>query len=91
MIVDLSSSLITMGCSHYGPYTLFDCVCMLKGSNILRGSSVNKIFVTVPEDMAAISHTHLPIKAAISSFLDTSDQVPLILPKMQDQKSSTLH
>jgi len=33
-----------------------------------------------------ISCTYLPIKAALSLFLDACDEVPLILPKMEDQK-----
>jgi len=49
-----------------------------------------KYFVTVPEDVARTSHTYLPIKAAISFFMDVCDQAPLILPKMQDQISLTL-
>ena len=40
--------------------------------------------------MAGISHTYLPIKAAISFFMDAWDQAPLILPKMQDQQSLML-
>jgi len=46
--------------------------------------------VTVPEDVAGISHTYRPIKAAISLFMDAHDQAPLILPKLQDQYSLTL-
>ena len=49
-----------------------------------------KEVVTVPEDVARISHTYLPIKASISIFMDACDQGPLILPKMQDQISLTL-
>jgi len=41
--------------------------------------------VTVPEDVAGISRTHLTIKAAIFLFVEAFDQAPLILPKMQDQ------
>jgi hypothetical protein len=44
-----------------------------------------KYVVSVPEDATGISHTYLPIKAAISVFMDAGDQAPLILPKMQDQ------
>ena len=40
--------------------------------------------------MARISRTYLPIKAAISFFMDAFDQAPLILPKMQDQILLTL-
>jgi len=42
-----------------------------------------KYVVTVPEDVAEISCTYLPRKAAISLFMDAWDQAPLILPKMQ--------
>jgi len=49
-----------------------------------------KWVVTVPEDVARISRTYLPIKAAMSFFMDACDQAPLILPKMQDQISLTL-
>jgi len=45
---------------------------------------------TVPEDVARISRTYLPIKAAISFFMDVFDQAPVILPKMQDQISLML-
>jgi len=38
-----------------------------------------------------IIRTYLLIKTAISLFKDTSDQVPLILPKMQDTRLLTLH
>jgi len=41
--------------------------------------------VTVPEDVAGISRTCLPIKAAIFLSMDACDHGPLILPKMQDQ------
>jgi len=44
-----------------------------------------KYVVTVPEDVAGISRTYLPIPAAISCIIDACDQAPLILPKMQDQ------
>ena len=40
--------------------------------------------------MARISRTYLPIKAAISFFMDAFDQAPIILLKMQDQISLTL-
>jgi hypothetical protein len=40
--------------------------------------------------VARISRTYLPIKAAISFFMDAFDQAPLILLKMQDQISLTL-
>ena len=40
--------------------------------------------------MARISCTYLPIKAAISVFMDVCDQAPLIILKMQDQISLTL-
>ena len=33
-----------------------------------------------------ISHTYLPIKAAISLLMDACDRAPLMLPKMEDQK-----
>jgi len=49
-----------------------------------------KYVVTVLEDVAGISSTYLPIKAAISLLMDACDQVPLMLPKMQDQKLLTL-
>ena len=49
-----------------------------------------KYVVTVPEDVAGISRTYLPIKAAISFCMDAFDQAPLILPKMQDQILLTL-
>ena len=32
-----------------------------------------------------ISHTYLPIMAAISLFMVACDQAPLMLPKMEDQ------
>jgi hypothetical protein len=50
-----------------------------------------KYVITVPEDVVGTSHTYLPIKAAISIFMDACDEVPLIFPKMQEQKSLTLH
>jgi len=40
--------------------------------------------------VARISRTYLPIKAAISFYMDACDQAPHILPKMQDQISLTL-
>ena len=49
-----------------------------------------KSVVTVPEDVVGISHTYLPIKAAISVFMDACDQSPLIIRKMPQQKSLTL-
>jgi hypothetical protein len=49
-----------------------------------------KSVVTVPEDVATISGTYLPIEAAISFHMDGCDQAPLILPKMQDQTSLIL-
>ena len=49
-----------------------------------------KWVVTVPDDVAEIFCTFLPITAAISLFMDACDQVPLIIPKMQDPKSLTL-
>ena len=42
-----------------------------------------KYLITVLEDVVDISNTYLPITAAISLFMDASDQVPLILPKKQ--------
>ena len=50
-----------------------------------------KQVVTVLEDVAGISRTYLLIKPAISLFMDACDQAPLLLRKMQDQKSLTLH
>lgn len=35
--------------------------------------------------MVGLSHSYLCIKAAISFFVNTCNQVPFILPKMQDQ------
>jgi hypothetical protein len=49
-----------------------------------------KYIVTVPEDVARISRTYLPIQAAIFFFLDVCNQAPLILPKIQDQTALTL-
>jgi hypothetical protein len=49
-----------------------------------------KYVVTVPEDVARISSTYMPIKAVISFFMDVCDHAPLILPKMQDLISLTL-
>jgi len=49
-----------------------------------------KYVVTVPEIVAGISRTYLPIKAAMCCFMDARDQAPLILPKLQDQISLTL-
>ena len=40
--------------------------------------------------MARISRTYLSTTAAISFFMDSFDQAPLILPKMQDQISLTI-
>ena len=68
----------------------FDCFNTLNGSSILSVSSVNEKVVTVLENVVGISHTYLPIQIAISFFMDACDQAPLILPKMQDQKSFTL-
>jgi len=50
-----------------------------------------KWVVTVLVDVVGIFRTYLPIKAAISLFMDTCDQEPLLLPKMQDPKSLRLH
>jgi hypothetical protein len=44
-----------------------------------------KYIVTVPEDGARISHTYLPLMAAIFLFMNVCDQAPLILPKMEDE------
>jgi hypothetical protein len=52
---------------------------------------VMKKVVTIREDVAGISHTYMPIRAAISLFIDASEQVPLILPNMHGQKLLTLH
>ena len=49
-----------------------------------------KLVVTVPEDVAGIFHTYLPINNAIKPFMDACDQVPLIFAKMQDSKSLAL-
>jgi len=49
-----------------------------------------KYVVTVPEDVARISRTYLPIKATISFFMDAYDEEPPKLPKMPDQISFTL-
>ena len=49
-----------------------------------------KLIVTVWEDAAKIFSRYLPIKAAISLFDDACGQVPLILPKKEEQKSLTL-
>jgi len=43
-----------------------------------------KYVVTVPENVAGISHTKLPMKAAIFLYMDACKQAPLILPKIQD-------
>ena len=48
------------------------------------------LLTLVPENVAGISHAYSPIQAAISLFMDGCDQVPHILPKMQNKKSSTL-
>jgi len=48
------------------------------------------LVITVQEDVAEISRTYLPIKAAISLFIEDGDQVPLILQKKHEQKSLTL-
>jgi hypothetical protein len=45
-----------------------------------------KYVVTVQGDVAGISHTYLPRTAAIFLLLVACDQVPLILPKMQEFK-----
>jgi hypothetical protein len=45
-----------------------------------------KYVVNVTEDVAGIFRTYLPIQAsAVSFFMDTCDQVPLILLKMKGQ------
>jgi len=49
-----------------------------------------KYVVNVPEDVAGIPCTYLPIKAAIYLFMNAGDQAPLILLKMQDLKLLTL-
>jgi hypothetical protein len=49
-----------------------------------------KQVVTVPEDVARISRTYLPINDAIFFFMDDFVQAPLILLKVQDQISLTL-
>ena len=46
--------------------------------------------VTIPEDVAGIFCTYLPIMVAISLFMDVCDQKPLFLQKMQDPKSLML-
>jgi len=50
-----------------------------------------KEVATVPEDVAGIIRTYLPIKAATSLFMNASDQAPVVLPQMQEPKSMTLH
>jgi len=50
-----------------------------------------KEVVTVPEDVAGISRMYLPVMAAIPLPMDACDQVPPILPKIQNQKLLTLH
>ena len=65
----------------------FDCFGTLKDSQILSGSSVNEMSCSVLEDVAEIFRTYLPIKAATFLFIDTCEQAPLILTKMQDPKS----
>jgi len=47
--------------------------------------------VTFWKDVAAISCTHLPIKVMVSEYMDTCGHVPLIVLKMQEQKSLTFH
>jgi hypothetical protein len=47
--------------------------------------------VTVPENVAGIFHTYLPIKAAIEFFMDTCDHAPHILLQMHDPTSLMLH
>jgi len=49
-----------------------------------------KYVLTVTEDVARISRTYLPIKAAIFLLMDASDEAPLIIPKTQDQISLML-
>jgi hypothetical protein len=49
-----------------------------------------KCAVTVIEDVAGIFCTYLPIMAAIFLYMDACDEVPLILPKMEDPKSLTI-
>jgi hypothetical protein len=45
--------------------------------------------ITVLEDVVGILCIDLPIMAAISLFMDTFAEAPLILPVMQDPKSLT--
>jgi hypothetical protein len=45
----------------------------------------------VPEDVTGILRPYLPTEAAIFLFMNAGDQAPLILPKMQESKSLTLH
>jgi len=42
--------------------------------------------VTVPEDVAGISHTYVSIQAAKFLFMDACGQVPPISQMMQEQK-----
>jgi hypothetical protein len=49
-----------------------------------------KKVITMPEDVVGLSSTYGTIKAAISFFLDASDQVTLIPLKMYDPTTLTL-
>jgi len=46
---------------------------------------------TVPEAVMEISQASLLPKAAMTLRMNACDQAPIIVPKMQDEKSLTLH
>jgi hypothetical protein len=50
-----------------------------------------KSIIVVSVDAVEISFTYFPIQAAICLFMYACGQVPLILPKMPEQKSLTLY
>jgi len=73
--------------SIYVVLTVF--VCETAREYIVVALSM-KYVVTVPEDVAGISRTYLPIRASIRLFIDACDPAPLIILTMEDQKSLML-
>ena len=71
-------------------YIVLTVIIPSKAQEYLLGALSMISVVTVPEDVARISRTYMPVKAVISFVMNICDHPPHILPKMQDQISLTL-
>jgi len=60
-------------------------ICYNAQDHCVAGLKMNQV-VIVREAVAGTSLAYLPLKAAISQFMDVSKHSPLRLPRMQDQK-----